>query len=41
MLDVGIPPPWWFDASDEIVETVWTVALEVDAARRRAIDTAG
>src|SRR4029077_11117304 len=36
MFDIGIPPPHWFDASDELVETVYQVALDYAEARRAA-----
>ena len=36
MYDLGVPPPHWFDASEELLETVYQVALEVAEARERA-----
>lgn len=38
MFDLGVPPPHWFDASDELLETTYAVALEVAAARKRAAE---
>jgi hypothetical protein len=40
MFDIGIPPPHWFDASDELIETTYQVALDV-AERRRAAAEGG
>jgi|SoimicMinimDraft_3_1059731.scaffolds.fasta_scaffold1117039_2 hypothetical protein len=41
MFDIGIPPPHWFDASDELIETTYQVALEVSEARRAAAERQG
>jgi hypothetical protein len=40
MFDIGVPPPHWFEASDELIETTYAVALEVAEHRRHAYEEA-